>query len=112
MGQDKNLLSEFEELVLIAVQMLGSHAYGVPIRKRVSDARGEDVSVGALYTTLDRLEKKGFLSARMGETTAERGGRAKRYYKIEGAGQLALDRAEMMRTRVRTSQIGLIPRMA
>lgn len=84
-------MGDLERLTLAALVKLGSNAYGVPIRKAVSEARGRDVSVGAIYTTLERLEQKGFVSSRVGEATPERGGRAKRYFKIEAAGRRALD---------------------
>ena len=84
-------LGEFEHLVLLSLVRLGDKAYGVPIRQELSERTGRDVSVGAVYTTLERMEKKGFVSSRQGEPTAERGGRAKKYFRIEAAGQLALE---------------------
>jgi DNA-binding PadR family transcriptional regulator len=106
---DKNLrLGEFEEKVLLAVMGLGTNAYGVTIREAVQTLTEQSVSIGALYTTLSRLEAKGMVSSRLGESTAQRGGRAKRYYKIEGTGQLALTGAERARTRLRE---GLSPNL-
>jgi DNA-binding PadR family transcriptional regulator len=92
-------LGPFEELVLIAVMRLGEGAYGVPVRRAVEEMGGRGVSVGALYTTLDRLEEKGYLSSRQGEPTPERGGRAKRYFRMEGAGLRALEEADRVRQR-------------
>jgi len=86
-------LGEFEHLVLLALVRLGDTAYGVPIRRELAKRTGRDVSIGAVYTTLDRLERKGFASSRQGEPTAERGGRAKKYFRIEAAGQHVLDRS-------------------
>jgi DNA-binding PadR family transcriptional regulator len=87
------MLGEFEQAVLLAVVRLRTETYGVPIRRDLSKRLGRDVSIGALYTTLERLEAKGFVSSRMGEPTPERGGRAKRYYRIEAPGVRALNDA-------------------
>lgn len=86
-------LGEFEQAVLLTVLRLGLNAYGVPIRRDLSERLGRDVSVGAIYTTLERLEGKGFLSSWTGGATAERGGRAKRFYRVEAPGVRALDEA-------------------
>jgi DNA-binding PadR family transcriptional regulator len=84
------LLGEFEQAVLLAVARLGDEAYGVAIRRDVAQYSRRTVSVGALYVTLERLESKGYLSSRLGEATAVRGGRAKRYYLLTAAGAAAL----------------------
>jgi DNA-binding PadR family transcriptional regulator len=83
-------LGEFEQLVLLAVLRLGDEAYAVTIRQAIEDAAARNVSRGALYTTLERLEAKGLLSSRLGEPTAARGGRARRYHKVSAAGMRAL----------------------
>ena len=83
-------LGEFEQLVLLAVLQLGDNAYAVPLRRAIEEAAARSVSRGALYTTLERLETKGFLSSRMGEPTADRGGRRRRYYSVMPAGVRAL----------------------
>jgi|SRR5215469_494545 len=83
-------LGPFEELVLLALVRLGE-TYPVPIRREIAERTGRDVSFGALYTTVDRLERKGYVSSRMGEATRERGGRAKRYFRIDAPGIRALD---------------------
>lgn len=99
---DKHLyLGEFEEIVLLAVARLGRNAYGVTIRQTVEDVAGRPTSIGAIYATLDRLEQKGMVSSWLGEATPQRGGRAKRYFQLEGAGQLALSEAESVRERLR-----------
>lgn len=99
---DKNsTLGEFEELILLAVAGLGENAYGVSILKRLEMVAGKKTTVGALYATLDRLERKGFISSRTGEATAERGRREKRYFRIEGAGVNALEQAERRRSSLR-----------
>jgi PadR family transcriptional regulator PadR len=106
MGDKKTYLGEFEEIVLLAVAHLGGNAYGVSIRQAVQDVAGRPTSIGAIYTTLDRLEQKGLISSRQGEPTPERGGRAKRYYRIEGAGVQALHDAEDIRARLRDGLTG------
>lgn len=84
-------LGEFEQVAMLALIRLKNNAYGVPIRQEISERIGRDVSIGAIYTTLDRLEKKGFVSSYLGEPTPERGGRAKRYFKVEAPGIKALN---------------------
>lgn len=90
-------LGEFEELVLMAVGRLGSDAYGVTIKQEVESATEKPSSYGAIYTILERLEKKGYVRSWMGEPTNERGGRAKKYFQVEGAGERALDEADRRR---------------
>ena len=80
------MLGEFEYLMLTAAVRLGEDAYGAAIRQEIESATGRRCSIGALYTTLDRLEKKGFVKTWMGEPTAERGGRAKRMVKATAKG--------------------------
>jgi PadR family transcriptional regulator, regulatory protein PadR len=79
-------LGEFEYLLLAAAARLGEDAYGAAIRREVEEATGSRCSIGALYTTLDRLEAKGLLKTWMGDATPERGGRAKRMVRITTAG--------------------------
>jgi len=99
---DKPLyLGEFEEIVLLTVARLGGNAYGVSIRQTVEEVAGRPTSIGAIYTTLERLEEKGFVSSRQGEPTPERGGRAKRYFTIEASGHQALAEAERVRRSLR-----------
>ncbi len=83
-------LGEFEMIVIAAALRLGEGAYGTTIAREIETRTGRKTSVGALYTTLARLEGKGLVIARMGEATAERGGRAKRYVSVtqEGRAQL------------------------
>jgi PadR family transcriptional regulator, regulatory protein PadR len=80
------MLGEFEYLLLTAAARLGEDAYGAAIREEIKAATGRRCSIGALYTTLDRLEKKGFLKTWMGEATPQRGGRAKRMARVTGKG--------------------------
>jgi DNA-binding PadR family transcriptional regulator len=83
-------LGEFEQLVLLALMRLGPDAYGVSICQDITDRTGRDVSLGAVYKTLERMEDKGYIQSRIGEPTAERGGRRKKHYKLLAAGRRAL----------------------
>jgi PadR family transcriptional regulator PadR len=83
-------LGEFEQSVLLAIVHLDEDAYGVTIRREIEDRTGRGVAVGALYTALDRLERKGFVTSTMSEPTPERGGRSKRHFTIKTAGARAL----------------------
>jgi PadR family transcriptional regulator PadR len=78
----REFLGGFELLVLLALMRLGDEAYGVPISEAIEQSSGREVALGSVYITLDRLEQKGFVSSRLGEPTAERGGRAKTYFRI------------------------------
>jgi len=100
MGEQKDYLGNFEEIVLLAVLRLGEQAYGAKIRQTVAEATERDVSIGAVYATLDRLERKGYLKSWQGEATPERGGRAKRYFRVEGAGVQALSDTNAARNRL------------
>jgi PadR family transcriptional regulator PadR len=100
MKKPKDYLGHFEEIVLLAVLSLKEEAYGAKIRQRVSEATERDISIGAVYATLDRLERKGFISSWQGEATPERGGRAKRYFKIDGAGEQVLNYTNAARNRL------------
>ena len=89
-------LGEFEQLVLLAVVRLGDEAYGVPIRREIEKRADRKVTVGALYSTLDRLQAKGYLSSWFADPTAERGGRSRRYFRVEPRGIEALALAKEM----------------
>ena len=86
------MLGEFEKVILMALIRLRGNAYGVSIRQELSSQLGREVAVGAVYTTLDRLEQKGYVSSWMGEPTPERGGRSKRFFQLEATGAEALNR--------------------
>ena len=77
---------EWELLVLLAVMRLGDDAYGVPICREIERQTGREVAVGSVYATLERLAEKGFVSSRLGDPTAERGGRARRYFRVTAGG--------------------------
>ena len=79
-------LGEFELMILLAVLHLGDEAYGVPISSELERHRGRDVSVGSVYAALERLEGKGLVASSLGDPTPERGGKAKRYFRITKEG--------------------------
>jgi DNA-binding PadR family transcriptional regulator len=80
------MLGEIEYLLLTAAARLGEDAYGAAIRQEIEDVTGRRCSIGALYTTLDRLEAKAFIKTRMGNPTPQRGGRPKRMVRVTGLG--------------------------
>ncbi len=86
-------LGEFEHLVLLAILRLGADAYGMRIRQEIHDRTGRDAAIGAVYATLDRMAEKGLIESEMGEATAERGGRAKRFFRVTGEGVAMANRA-------------------
>lgn len=90
----KTNLGEFEQLVLLAILRLGAEAYGVRIRHEIEQCADRNTTPGALYTTLDRLERKGFVRSSLSDPTPERGGRSKRYYTVNAAGLAAVRRAQ------------------
>ena len=83
------MLGEFEYLLLTAAVRLGKDAYGAAIRREIEDATGNPCSIGALYTTLDRLQAKGFVKTWTGDSTPQRGGRAKRMVSVTTKGTQA-----------------------
>ena len=80
------MLGEFEYVLMTVAAGLGESAYGAAIREEIEKVAGRSCSIGALYTTIERLEKKGLLTTWMGEATAERGGRAKRMVRVTPKG--------------------------
>ena len=108
MGRDN--LGFLEEAVMLVVVALGDAAYGVKIRDELSRRTRRDYSLGATYTTLDRLSGKELLTSWVGEPSAERGGRAKRFFKLTDKGRTLLD--ERLRAREDLTQdipFGLTP---
>jgi DNA-binding PadR family transcriptional regulator len=83
---ERSYLGEFELMIILAVIHLGEEAYGVPISRELERLRGKDVSVGSVYAALERLESKGLVASSLGDPTPERGGKAKRYFRITKAG--------------------------
>src|SRR4051794_10230619 len=86
-------LGEFEQLVLLAVLRLGEGAYGATIARLIEDAPARRISIGAVYTTLDRLQGKGYVRSQIGDPTGERGGRRRKIYSLDRLGHLAITRA-------------------
>jgi PadR family transcriptional regulator PadR len=84
--REHNYLGEFELMLLLTLIHLGDDAYGVPLSRELALRRGRDVSVGSVYAALDRLELKGLVVSNLGESTPERGGRAKRYFRVTRQG--------------------------
>lgn len=83
-------LGDLETLAMLAVLHLGDQAHAVAVRAEIAERTGRELSRGTVYVTLDRLENKGLLVSRLGEPTAERGGKAKRLYRVEKPGLAAL----------------------
>jgi DNA-binding PadR family transcriptional regulator len=83
---DRSYLGEFELMILLAVIHLGKEAYGVPISRNLEAHRGRDVSVGSVYAALDRMEAKGLVVSILGDPTPERGGKAKRFFRMTEEG--------------------------
>ncbi len=90
-------LGEFEELVLLAIGALKEEAYTVSIQQILEEHTSRSTSMGALYTSLERLTKKKFLSSKMSEPTTERGGKSKRVYQVTYTGEVALRDARAVR---------------
>lgn len=85
-------LGEFEQLVLLALATVGEGSPGREVYEEITRTTGRDVAVTAVYVTLNRLQRKGYVSAGMGESTPERGGRAKKLFRLEAEGAEALKR--------------------
>lgn len=83
---ERGYLGEFELMLLLAIIQLGDEAYGVPIARELERHRGREVSVGSVYAALERLESKCLIESSLGDPTPERGGKAKRYFKITKEG--------------------------
>jgi len=90
----RDALGEFEQLILLALVRLGDDAYGVPIRGEIESRTGRSVSAGAVYTALERLQGRGFVSSRWGDPTPERGGKRKKFYALEPLGRRAIARSQ------------------
>lgn len=88
------LLGSLEHIILLALVRLEGSAHGMIVRREIEERTGRNVSIGAVYATLERLESKGYVSSFRGEPTPERGGRAKRMFRVEAAGKRALQVSE------------------
>lgn len=93
-------LGEFEELTLLAIRAIEPPVYGVPIQRFLEKMTGRDVTMGAVYSALDRLEAKGFVTSTFGASTAERGGKAKRLFSVSAAGVRTLGDLKATRERI------------
>jgi DNA-binding PadR family transcriptional regulator len=93
MGNKVGYLGELEHVLLWTVVRLRSDAYGMAVRNDLEKRSGRNVARGAVYITLDRLVKKGYLASKLGEASEERGGRARRYFTVTEAGKEALRQA-------------------
>jgi PadR family transcriptional regulator, regulatory protein PadR len=84
-------LGEFEHLVLLALLRLGERAYGLAVRREIAERAEREVTIGAVYATLERLQAKGLVRSRQAEASDERGGRRRRYFKLTADGDAALE---------------------
>ena len=90
----RELLGSLEQIILLALMRLDGNAHGMIVRREIEKRTGRNISIGAVYATLERLETKGYVSSFTGEPTPERGGRAKRIFRVEAAGKRALQISE------------------
>lgn len=88
----RDYLGEFEHMVVLALLRLADRAYGVTVRQEIELRTNREVSIGAIYATLDRLEAKGYVKSRLGDPTSERGGRSKRFFHVTAKGVAAVNR--------------------
>jgi PadR family transcriptional regulator PadR len=89
---NRDFLGEFEHIVVLALLRLADQAYGVTVRQEIEVRTGREVSIGAIYATLDRLETKGYVKSHLGDPTPERGGRSKRFFHVTAKGVAAVNR--------------------
>jgi DNA-binding PadR family transcriptional regulator len=90
----RDYLGEFEHIIVLALLRLEDRAYGVTVRQEIEFRIKREVSIGAVYATLDRLESKGYVKSRRGEPTPERGGRSKRFFRVTAKGVTAVNRTQ------------------
>src|SRR5260370_5052089 len=88
---ERTYLGEMELMVLLAVTRLGDDAYGVPISQELLNIAGRELALGSIYAALDRLERKGCVTSSLGDPTPQRGGRAKRSFRVTSAGVRGLN---------------------
>lgn len=100
MEKDKHL-GQFEQLILLALLRLGDTAYGMMVRREIEGRADRSVSLGAVYATLDRLERKGYVRSHAGPAAPERGGRARRFFAVTGSGRRQLDQVLRASDRMR-----------
>ena len=90
----RDYLGEFEHIIVLALLRLEDRAYGVTVRQEIEMRIKREVSIGAVYATLDRLESKGYVKSRRGDPTPERGGRSKRFFRVTAKGVTAVNRTQ------------------
>jgi DNA-binding PadR family transcriptional regulator len=90
----RDYLGEFEHIIILALLRLEDRAYGVTVRQEIEFRTKREVSIGAVYATLDRLETKGYVKSRYGDPTPERGGRSKRFFRVTATGVAAMNRTQ------------------
>ena len=90
----RDYLGEFEHIVVLALLRLEDRAYGVTVRQEIEFRTQREVSIGAVYATLDRLETKGYVKSHHGDPTPERGGRSKRFFRVTAKGVAAVNRTQ------------------
>jgi PadR family transcriptional regulator PadR len=90
----RDYLGEFEHIIVLALLRLEDRAYGVTVRQEIEFRIQREVSIGAVYATLDRLERKGYVKSRLGDPTPERGGRSKRFFRVTTKGVTAVNRTQ------------------
>src|ERR1700735_533100 len=88
----RGYLGEFEHTIVLAIRRLKDLAYGVTVRQEIESRTQREVSIGAVYATLDRLETKGYVTSYQGDPTPERGGRSKRFFRVTAKGVTAVNR--------------------
>jgi len=103
-----DFLGEFEYIVMLSLIRLGEDAYGMTIRRDIEERTERTIAVGAVYAALERLEDKGYIRSREGETTRGRGSRSKTYYKVTGAGLRAV---QQTRSVFRRMEKGMEPQL-
>jgi DNA-binding PadR family transcriptional regulator len=89
---NRDFLGEFEHIILLALLRLEDQAYGVTVRREIEFRIKREVSIGAVYATLDRMETKGYVESHLGDPTPERGGRSKRFFRVTSKGVAAVNR--------------------
>ena len=97
---DRDHLGGFEHVVILALLRLREEAYGVTVRREIQARTGREVSIGAVYATLDRLEAKGYVRSHLGGPTAERGGRSKRFFRVTAKGLSVVNRTHRALSRL------------
>jgi len=100
MKKDRNNIGELEELVLLIVGVLNDNAYGISVMDELNRQTGRNLSISAIHSVLLRLEKKSFLTSKMGGKTNERGGRRKRYFLLTGQGSSTISKIREQREKL------------